>query len=353
MVLRYICEYGALLSSARGLAADEVLNLTISENNSPPIIHLYNFKPSVIVGKYQDLKSVVNIKRCHELKIEYNRRHTGGGTVFMKEDVIALGFGISLDHPEISGSISKVFRFASEILIDVLKELGVDAEFRPKNDIEVNGKKIAGLSATVEDNKSLLFHASILLDFDLELMLELLNFPTEKLSDKGYGCFSRRMTTIKNESKAEIDMKQVMDLIAESFARRLEAKLVFDTFTDWEKDKVLELENSKYRSDDWIFSSKHPKISMSRGLKKTRGGLLEVFSLFSGELIDSIIITGDFFTTNENIKMLESALRFVKAEREKILSSLNEIWKDDMIWGVTPEELTEAILRSKPRQRRI
>ncbi|MBU1628151.1 hypothetical protein KKB18_12360 [bacterium] len=347
MDLRYISEYGSLLSSARGLAADETLNTTVVENNSPPILHLYNFKPSVIVGKYQDLHSVVNIEKCKEFGVEYNRRHTGGGTVFMNQDVIALGFGISLDFPEISKSISKVFQITSEILIKALDKLGIKAKFKPKNDIEINGKKIAGLSATVEENNSLLFHASILVDFDLELMLELLNLPTEKLSDKGYGCFSRRMTTINQEVNSKVEMKDIMDIIADSFSKRLGLKLNDDSFSNWELKKIKELEHSKYLSHDWIFSSKYSKRSMGKSLRKTKGGLLEVFTTFSGDLIDSVFITGDFFSTSEDIGLIESALRFKKAERGEILKNIREIWKEDLIWGVNPEDLTEAILSSR------
>jgi len=344
--LRYICEHGNLLSSARGLAADETLNISISENNSPPILHLYNFKPAVIVGKYQDISSVINIEKCNKYHVEYNRRHTGGGTVFMNQDVVALGFGVSLDFPGISRSISKVFELASEIFINSLQKIGIKAKFKPKNDIEVNGKKIAGLSATVEDNNTLLFHSSILVDFDLEMMLELLKLPTEKLSDKGYGCFSRRMTTINKEIKTKITMQDMMKIIAESFSERLHLELFCEQFTDWEKNKINELEQNKYRSGDWIFSSRHVKQTMGKSLKKTKGGLLEVFSSKSGNLIDSIIITGDFFSTDKDIKLIENALRFTKFEKNEILNSLHKIWKENIIWGVTSEELTDIILNS-------
>ena len=86
---------------------------------------------------------------------------------------------------------------------------------------------------------------------------------------------------------------------------------------------------------------------MGRSLRKTKGGLLEVFSTFSGDLIDTVMITGDFFTTGDDINLIESTLRFKKANRDEIMGNLERIWKEEMIWGITPEELTDTILKSK------
>ena len=69
---------------------------------------------------------------------------------------------------------------------------------------EVDGKKIAGLSAASDMGKSLLFHTSLLVNFNIPLMLEIMNTPLVKLHDKGYNCFSQRMTTVRQESKKDI-----------------------------------------------------------------------------------------------------------------------------------------------------
>ena len=47
------------VSSAYGLAADEMLAHSVAYNNSVPILHLYNFLPSVIVGRYQDIEAAI------------------------------------------------------------------------------------------------------------------------------------------------------------------------------------------------------------------------------------------------------------------------------------------------------
>lgn len=52
-----------------------------------------------IVGRYQDIEAALKLDRCRERGVEYNRRSTGGGTVIMGPEIVALGLGINVDHP--------------------------------------------------------------------------------------------------------------------------------------------------------------------------------------------------------------------------------------------------------------
>ncbi|MFH1122895.1 MAG: lipoate--protein ligase family protein, partial [Pseudomonadota bacterium] len=206
------------VSTAEGLAVDDTLPESVANHQSPPILHLYTFVPSVIVGKYQDIEAALKLDRCRARGIEFNRRSTGGGTVIMGPQIIALGLGINVDWPGLEkGAVGGVFESVGRVLIKALERLGVSSYFQPKNDLEVSGKKIAGLSAASESGKSLLFHTSFLVDFDVELMTDIMNTPLEKLSDKGYNCFSQRMTTVRQELGKNIPVTTVMDAIQGAF----------------------------------------------------------------------------------------------------------------------------------------
>ncbi|OPX36966.1 MAG: hypothetical protein B1H13_13630 [Desulfobacteraceae bacterium 4484_190.3] len=216
------------LSTAEGLAVDDTLPRSVSRNGSPPLLHLYTFVPSVIVGKYQDIEAALRLDRCRARSIEYNRRSTGGGTVIMGPEIVALGFGINVDYPGLKGGVGGLFETMSRVLAGALKRFGINAQFQPKNDLEVDGRKIAGLSAASETGNSLLFHTSLLVDFDIPLMMDIMNTPLIKLlmmdimntpliklQDKGYNCFSQRMTTVRRETGRELHVEEVMNAIAE------------------------------------------------------------------------------------------------------------------------------------------
>jgi len=228
-----------------------------------------------------------------------------------------------------------------------LRDLGIKAGFRLKNDLEVGGKKIAGLSATLETEKAILFHALLLVGFDIPLMLDIMNQPPAKLYDKGYSCFSQRITTIQEQLGHDIDMGPVMEVIEKAFSQQFGVSFEEDEPDRWEKESIKSLANTRYTNPDWIFSHKHPRSSMGMGELKTPGGLLEIYLSLAGSTIEHIVITGDFFSTTKDINLLESALKWTSAKREKIEEHLLEVWIEDMIYGVDVRTLTEAILKAK------
>lgn len=343
-----------VLSTAEGLAVDDTLPRSVALHGSRPILHLYSFVPSAIVGKYQDIEAALRLDRCKARGIEVNRRSTGGGTVIMGPRVVSLGLGIELDHPGLNGGgVGGLFKTMSAILAEALAAFGIQSYFQPRNDLEVGGRKIAGLSAASEVGKSLLFHTSLLVDFDVELMLDIMNTPLIKLSDKGYSCFSERMTTVQGAAGRPVEVEAAMDAVAGAFESGFGIRFEEDEPDQWEKDSIRELITTRYTRDDWIFSHKHPRARMGVGRIKTRGGLLEVYLSLSGASIENVLITGDFFSTTEDINRLEKALKWTSAREERITESLSHVWKEDMIYGLDVPTLTRAILMAKENQVRL
>ncbi|MCP4668231.1 MAG: lipoate--protein ligase family protein, partial [Deltaproteobacteria bacterium] len=234
------------LSTAQGLAVDDTLPLSVSRNASVPILHLYSFVPSVIVGKYQDIEAALKLDRCKARGIEFNRRSTGGGTVIMGPHIVALGLGINMDYPGLKSGVGGVFESLSIVLIRALKMIGVKAYFQPKNDLEVGGKKVAGLSAASDGDKSLLFHTSLLVDFDIPLMLDIMNTPLIKVRDKGYNCFSQRMATVQQELGRHVAVPEMMEAIEAAFQDAFNVQFKEDVPDEWEKRTIRQYMEERY-----------------------------------------------------------------------------------------------------------
>jgi lipoate-protein ligase A len=341
------------VSAAEGLAVDDTLPQSVSYNDSPPILHLYTFVPSVNVGKYQDIEAALKLDRCNARGIEFSRRSTGGGTVIMGPNIVALGLGINVDYPGLKKGVGGVFESLSLVLIEALKKLGILACFQPKNDLEVGGKKIAGLSAASEVGKSLLFHTSLLVDFDIALMTDIMNSPLVKIRDKGYNCFSQRMTTVRQELGRDIRVNKVVEKIQEAFEEHFNIRFKEDIPDEWEKKTIQQFIKERYTNPEWIFCHKHPRARMGIGQLKSKGGLLEIYLSLSGGSIENVLITGDFFSTTEDIRRLENALKWTSARKESIEKNLSSVWRDDMIYGLDVPTLTGAILKAKENQVRL
>ena len=341
------------VSTAEGLAVDDTLPRSVARNNSPPILHLYTFIPSVIVGRYQDIETALQLERCRARGVEFNRRSTGGGTVIMGPEIVALGLGINVDHPRLKKGVGGVFESLSLVLLRALHKVGIQGYFQPKNDLEVNGRKIAGLSAAAEADSCLLFHTSLLVDFDIALMTDIMSTPVIKLEDKGYNCFSQRMTTVRDELGRKVSVTEMIEAIQNSFEEEFKIRFKEDGPDEWEKETIQELIDERYTKDEWVFSHRHPRARMGVGRLKTKGGLLEVYLALSGASIESVLVTGDFFSTSEDLHRIENALKWTSVRRESIENNIASVWHDNMIYGVDVPTLTKAILLAKENQVRL
>ena len=109
------------------------------------------------------MKQEIRVNFCKNAGIEINRHITGGGTIFFDET--QLGWEIICDKDFFQIDIADVYFFEKlyQPLISMLHDLGINASFRPKNDIEINGRKISGTGGTEEGNVFFCFRVLCLL----------------------------------------------------------------------------------------------------------------------------------------------------------------------------------------------
>src|SRR4030042_2963917 len=133
------------LSGAENMAWDEVLLKARAEGIIPDTLRYLRFSPPVaLVGFYQAVAEEIRIEYCRQEGIEINRRITGGGAVFFDEgqlgwELIASRKSIPtcLTMEEITAAICRAAARGWQIL-------GLDAGFRPRNDIAIQGRTISG-----------------------------------------------------------------------------------------------------------------------------------------------------------------------------------------------------------------
>lgn len=161
---RYITADG--VGAAEGLACDEALMTPYGRGGdgaatqTPATLRLYTYRPHcALVGRYQSVEDEVDLERCRELGVEINRRPTGGGAIIMGPG--QLGVALTARAPADETPRATLKRYAAAVIAG-LAALGVAAGFRSKNDLEVGGRKIAGLGLYLDPLGALLFHASVL-----------------------------------------------------------------------------------------------------------------------------------------------------------------------------------------------
>ena len=322
-----------------GLAVDEAL-IDFVSRGAPPTLHLYTFKPAVIVGRFQDVHSEVDVEECRSLGIDINRRTTGGGAIFMSEGCLGLAFVAPLSLLNVGGEPDAIFATFGNILARGLRDLGLPASYRPKNDIEVGGRKIAGIGSDLEHESILLFHASPLVDFDADLMLRLLKLPSIKIADKAIASFKDRITTVRKEC-GPVPMEAVRQAIIAAFSERFGVKFSRERLTNAELKVIQHLAESKYGKDEWVYLVQAPKRT-GQAAFKTPAGLIRVSVATVKGTISSLLVHGDFFASEQDVFALEAALKWKPLIKKSIQAALEAV-NSPLLARIGTEQLAEAI----------
>jgi lipoate-protein ligase A len=301
-----------LLKAPQNIAINRAMLEAHQALGGPHTLRFLRFRPSALIGFHQSVEQELRVDYCRSNGIEIQRRVTGGGAIYF--DPGQLGWELYLDRKALAGAdMENIARRICEAAATGIQALGVDARFRPRNDIEVDGRKISGTGGVFEGD-SFLYQGTLLLDFDVERMLRVLRIPTEKLLDKAIDSARQRVTSLK-ELLGEIPpLERVQQTLAEAFSSAFSV--------DFEKvDALGEFEQEKYRqalveidTEDWINQTVAPKsdASLLDGIHRCNGGLLRAsVALDRGRsLIKQVCITGDFFLEPKRMVVdLEATLK--------------------------------------------
>jgi lipoate-protein ligase A len=341
---RYLGDDG--VGAAFGLAADEALTRRQADGGSPPTVRLYTYASHcALVGRFQRVAAEVRLDACRARGIAVNRRPTGGGTIIMGDD--QLGVAIMMPAGDVRRSwdgLRDLFqRFAAGV-IHALGALGVRAEYRRKNDIEVGGRKIAGLGIYFDPSGGLLFHASLLVDLDVALMLAVLNTPFAKISDKAIATVADRITTVRRECRRPLTVAEVRALVREGYEATLGLELEPGDFTADERADIETLERERYRTEAWIHQEPAVPDTTGSATVKTPGGLVSVHLTLAGDIIKAVYLTGDFFGDERVITDIERALRWHATDPRRVVATLHGLAHEGRrLPQITSEEIAAAV----------
>ena len=311
-----------LLTAAENMALDEILTSRAGRGVSPPTVRFLRFKPdAALLGYHQKAERELRLDFCKENGIDINRRPTGGGALLFQTS--ALGWeiiapqGVSPFDRGFEDSLKKICTSAAR----AYSKLGVDASFRPRNDIEVEGRKISGTGGFSIDG-GMLFQGTVLIENEIEKFLRALRVPVEKLRKKEIDSLMDRMAFVKDLIGDAFDMEKLKQSLAETFSEDLGLALTPSGLTSAEKAELAE-RLSYFQSDEWVYlkSGDTGKPSWLRQILQTDDGTL-IVNLWldhSGRLVQKALITGDFFSVPQRlIYDLECELMGKKAQPELI-----------------------------------
>ena len=290
------------------MALDSVLLSLKAQNKIPNTLRFLSFNPEcILIGYHQNPHQEVNLELAESFGIEIGRRRTGGGAIYFNKEQIGWEIVASLKDFNIK-NYEELSQYMCEKVAKALSTFGVEAKYRPRNDIEINGKKISGTGGVFQEG-AFLYQGTILIDFDPDKMASLLKIPYEKLKDKNISSAKERVTSLKQELGFTPTFEEI-------------AKSIEDVFKDFgledgsltkEEEFMLEKTSKELNSKEWVFANDSTDKLIDTKTIRTKAGTFKIgFKIDkTKKLLEYIVINGDFFATPPSaIKDLESYLKF-------------------------------------------
>jgi lipoate---protein ligase len=219
------------------LAMDEALLDLCESGRAQGVLRIWESPQVFVVAGYgNDVDREVRVDVCHERNVPILRRCTGGGTVVQGSG--CLNYALVLDAgcaPELS-SITGTNAYIMGKHKDLFRKL-VDPEVQVQGhtDLAINGLKFSG-NAQRRRRHFLLFHGTFLLDFDLNLISDLLPLPSRQPAyrlSRTHAAFLKnlelpaaavrrglREVWQADETDLEVPWKDVERLVKERYSRK-------------------------------------------------------------------------------------------------------------------------------------
>ncbi|NOX32720.1 MAG: lipoate--protein ligase family protein [Deltaproteobacteria bacterium] len=337
------------MTAAENMTMDETLLELKGKGKSPNTVRFLQFSPrAVLVGFHQAIAEEIRTGYCRTNKIDVNRRITGGGAVFFDEN--QLGWEVFCDKSFFNTTIPNAYLFKTlcDPVVMALALLNINAGFRPRNDIEVNGRKISGTGGT-EAGDAFMFQGTMLVDFDVDTMLKALRIPVEKLKAREIDSVKDRVTCLKWELGDVPDLSGIKQAIKSGFEKCLDIKLELGGLTD-EEQKRFQKKLPHFRSAQWV-GSVNPCFQKREAVQaayKAPAGMVRftlVVNLPQKRLKD-IYITGDFLSfPGRALYDMETELRGAPLDRDCLHGIIRNYFDQEriLIPGLSFEDFVKPL----------
>jgi lipoate-protein ligase A len=318
-------------------------------------------KRTVNIGYYQDIDKEVNVPLCKEMDVEIVRRFGfGGGGILYDQD--SRLYHIIVDSDRFPKDYEELMTYSSKGLLNAVQNLGIEVNFVPINDvISASGKKIGMCSSFRTDYPNVTYiTVSLHRTVDIELAMKLITPPAEKFQDKVAKSIRDRITTVNDELGTIVSSEDLLNATKMGFEKAYGITLYDGELTSQEKEfykKSIKRnmtrqflykysEGEKFGSD--LDRVKNGELKRSEFIYKGKK-LIRVVSLTKGDIIENVMISGDYYAYPWNMTdHMEAKLKGCKIDfgeiRKRIKGAFEEL--NGEVALISPEEFIKTVIGS-------
>lgn len=203
---------------------------------------LWTNRPSVIIGRNQSAANEVNIHFAMKHDIPIFRRITGGGAVYHDEGNLNFTWIVNRQS-------EKDAEFFYHPIITALKAIGIHTSFNGRNDLITGNRKISGSAMLVQDGR-VLFHGTLLIKSNLNMMEQILTPNSDKLYKNGVRSVRERVANASDIASALPAICELRSLIFSSL-EEIAGVVVLKKIAESILGEVETLRRTKYLNENW------------------------------------------------------------------------------------------------------
>ncbi|MBM3571702.1 MAG: lipoate--protein ligase family protein [Alphaproteobacteria bacterium] len=302
------------------IAFDQALIESHKSGQIPDSIRFLAFPPSALVGRHQVLAQEVRLEHCRSRGIETARRITGGGAIYL--DPGQLGWELVFHRHTLGiDNLGELAKRICEAAALGINKLGLPAKYRPRNDIEVDGRKISGTGGFF-DGDTLFYQGTLLIDFDPADMVAALNVPAEKLAKRALDSAAQRVVTMRELLGDKLpDRDAIKQALVQGFGEALGIAPARGAITEAEELAARRLHIEEIGTEGFVDGLVLPISGpdLVEASHTGAGGTVKAYIRLEGPnnaRVREVLITGDFFVTPPRVIFdLEASLRGVLASK--------------------------------------
>ncbi len=216
------------------------LNLKIEESlfnisNDYLILRFWINDSCIVMGKFQDERYEVNSEYVKKHQIPVLKRFSGGGTVYHDRGNLNVTICKNKEFIIYSRFVLDEGRYLTALISDSLSINNHHYTIDERNGIFYSDKKFVGSAMAVKQCK-FLYHASILVDADLDTLTKCIKWDEDYDDSKQRTIRSKRSKIINLSSISNFNMTDIKNNIHDRFVDSLEIKdiIYIDTFSKLE-----------------------------------------------------------------------------------------------------------------------
>jgi len=178
-------------------------------------------EPYLCLGYHQVYDEVLDRKECEQHNVAVFRRQLGGGATYLDSDQVF--YQCVFHHARAPILFQEIYRRVLSAPVAALRRMGLNAELREINEIEVDGRRIAGTGGG-RIAEACVVVGNLLLDFDYQALPRFWRTPWESFRELAARALCERITTLRHltaDAATEVLEPLLLDAFAEAFGRPL------------------------------------------------------------------------------------------------------------------------------------